>query len=180
MRHLPNIITALRILLVLPMGWVIIERQYGLALFLAAVAGLSDAVDGLLARRFDWQSKLGAWLDPAADKLMLTVGFVALSVIGATPWWLTVLVLLRDVVIVLGAAAWRYWRGPLVVEPSRLSKLNTVVQIIYVLVVLLDLHGMLGAPLHLLVWLVAAFTACSGIDYVWHYSRKSTPMENRE
>ena len=178
LRHLPNAITVLRILLVVPLGWAIMRQHELLALELAAAAGLSDALDGWLARRFGWQSRIGAWLDPAADKLMLATGFVGLSVIGATPWWLTVLVLGRDVVIVAGALAYHWLREPLTVAPSRISKLNTVLQIAWVVLVLFNLQGLLKLDLEPLVWVVAASTIVSGIDYVWRFAAKARRIKS--
>lgn len=172
-RQIPNFITLIRILLVVPIGWAILSRHADLALLLATIAGASDALDGFLARYYGWQTRLGAWLDPAADKLMLTVAYVCLSVIGAAPWWLTVLVLARDVVIVAGVLAMQRWRGPVTVAPSHLSKGNTLVQIIYVLVALLALHGTLMLSLTPLHWLVAILTVLSGIDYVVRYATRS-------
>lgn len=173
MRHLPNLITLLRVLLVPPIGWAIVSRQFPLALALAAAAGLSDAIDGFLARHFDWQSRLGAWLDPAADKLMLVTAYASLGWIGAVPWWLVALVVSRDLVIVVGAAAWRHWRGPLEVKPRLLSKCNTTMQILYVLAVLLVHAGLIELALEPLVIVVAAVTVASGADYVWHYARRN-------
>ena len=177
LRQIPNAITILRILLVVPLGWAIMRQHQSLALWLAAVAGLSDALDGWLARRFAWQSELGEWLDPAADKLMLAVGFVGLSVIGATPWWLTVLVLARDVVIVCGALAYRRLRGDIHIEPSRISKLNTLLQILYVVLVLCSLQGLLKLQVEPLVWVVAASTLASGLDYVIRFAIKASRRE---
>jgi cardiolipin synthase len=173
LRQLPNLITVLRIVLVLPIGWAIVTRRDELALVLAAVAGLSDALDGFLARHYGWQSRLGAWLDPAADKLMLMVAYLSLAWIGVTPWWLTALVLLRDVVIVAGALAYRWLRGALEVAPSRISKINTTVQIIYVLLVLFNLQGALTLEPAPMAWLVAALTLASGIDYVVRFATKA-------
>ena len=179
LRHLPNVITVLRILLVIPLGWAIMREHQLLALLLAAVAGASDALDGWLARRFHWQSRLGAWLDPAADKLMLATGFVGLSVIGATPWWLTLLVLGRDVVIVAGALAYHWLKERLVVAPSRISKWNTVLQIGWVVLVLFSLQGLLKLDLAPLVWVVAASTLISGIDYVVRFASKARNLGSR-
>lgn len=173
LRHLPNAITVLRIVLVVPLGWTIMHGLDAWALALAGVAGLSDAVDGWLARHFGWQSRLGAWLDPAADKLMLATGFVGLSVVGATPWWLTALVLGRDVVIVAGALAYHWLRERLMVMPSTISKLNTSLQIGWVLLVLFNRQGWLELNLAPWIWLVAASTLVSGIDYVVRFAAKA-------
>lgn len=173
LRHLPNALTVGRLLLVLPLGWAVLGGRDGMALALAAVAGASDALDGWLARRCGWESVLGAWLDPAADKLLLASGFVALSMVGAVPWWLTLLVLGRDVVIVAGALAYHWLRERLVVAPSRISKLNTGVQIGFLLLVLAGRASGLRAGPALLIWLVAALTLCSGVDYVIRFTLKA-------
>lgn len=173
LRQIPNVITVIRIVLVVPIGWAILSRHSDLALLLAALAGVSDALDGFLARHYGWQTRLGAWLDPAADKLMLAVAYICLSIVGATPWWLTILVLARDVVIVAGVLAMQHWRGPVTVAPSHLSKGNTLTQIIYVLAALLGLHGTITLSLSPLVWLVAVLTVLSGIDYVVRYAARS-------
>ena len=173
LRQLPNAITLLRIVLVLPLGWAIVARRDDLALGLALLAGVSDALDGFLARRFGWFTRLGAWLDPAADKLMLVVAYLSLAWIAAVPCWLAALVVLRDVVIVSGALLYRRLRGALEVAPSLLSKVNTAVQIVYVLLVLLHLQGLLPISPASVAWLVAALTLASGLDYVLRFSRKA-------
>ncbi len=168
-RHLPNAITVLRMLLVLPMAWLILEHRYGGALAVAAIAGGSDALDGYLARRCDWRSRLGGMLDPLADKLLLVVAFITLAIVGGLPVWLAGLVIGRDLVIVGGALAYHALVGRFDAAPSRLSKWTTLVQIICVLSVLVYLAGFLDqlepfvVPLFLLV---AAVTVASGIHYV--------------
>src|SRR6185312_5955140 len=115
-RHLPNLISVFRI-----------------ALVVTAVAGISDGVDGWLARRFRWQSKLGSVLDPAADKLMLVGCMVALGWLDEVPRWLVILVVARDAVIALGVLAWHRVLRNFEAHPSWLSKTTTVVQILFVL-----------------------------------------------
>lgn len=169
LRHLPNAITLLRMLLVLPLCWLIAGERYQAALVVAAAAGASDALDGFLAKRCGWRSWLGGMLDPLADKLLLTAGFLGLAWMGRIPGWLAGLVVLRDVVIVAGAAAYHRLVGRFTASPSRLSKLTTVVQIVYVLVVLLAAAGWIGLDrgLHLALALVTAFvTLASGAQYV--------------
>src|ERR1700709_2062826 len=100
LRHLPNLITALRMLLVVPLCWLIAAGRYDGALWVAAVAAISDAVDGFPAKRFRWQSWVGGVLDPIADKLLLTAAFIWLAMADAFPAWLTVLIVGRDLVIV--------------------------------------------------------------------------------
>jgi len=169
LRHLPNLITALRIVLVMPLCWLILHRHHEGALAVAAVAGFSDALDGLLAKRFGWQSWIGGMLDPIADKLLLTAAFVALWLSGALPGWLVALVVGRDLVIVAGATAWHFLIGRFDAAPTRLSKSTTAAQIAFVLFELMRLAGWIGvaddarAPLLLAV---AALTLASGLHYV--------------
>lgn len=100
-RHLPNIISVLRILLVYPVVQMLLARRYDWALALFVLAGLSDALDGFLAKHYHWQSRLGSFLDPAADKLLLLACFVVGGWQGLMPLWLVVAAVLRDIVIVL-------------------------------------------------------------------------------
>lgn len=175
-RHLPNTLTVLRMALVVPLAWMIRETRYDEAVVVAAIAGLTDALDGFLAKRYCWQSWLGGVLDPIADKLMLVACFVTLGLVGAHPDWLTGLVVGRDVVIVAGAVAWHNLIGRIHAQPTRLSKLTTVVQIVYVLAQLLHLSHWLELPprlLEVLIVLTAILTAASGLQYVVVWSRKA-------
>lgn len=171
LRQLPNLISALRIVLVAPLIVTILQGRHELALLIAAVAGVSDGVDGFLARHYHWQSRLGSILDPAADKLMLVGCMLALGWLGAAPGWLVALVVVRDVVIVLGALAWHRVLRSFEARPSWLSKVTTVVQIGYVLLVLAE--QAFGWRLSVLVpaWVVAALTVTSGVDYVLRWGR---------
>ena len=173
LRHLPNLITVLRILLVPPLALALLDRAYVLALALTLIAGFSDALDGFLARQFRWHSRLGALLDPLADKLLLATCFIGLSLNGVVPLTLTALVLLRDAVIVGGAIAWQRVVGAVQVRPSLLSKANTLLQIVYVLAALAG-HA-LARPLPLAVPAVAvgALTLASGVDYVVRWSLRA-------
>ena len=173
-RHLPNLITGLRIALVWPVFWLISTGEYATALLLAAAAGISDAVDGWLAKRFGWESRLGGLMDPLADKLLLLAGFTALTVIGALPFWLLALVIGRDVVIVFGAIAYHNLIGPFDAQPTRTSKLTTVVQILLVLAELLRLAWLPGLPLRtpMLVF-TAVLTVASGLHYVLIWSLRA-------
>lgn len=135
-RHLPNVVTVARVLLVLPTGWLLWHGATLQALLLIAIAGLSDAVDGELARRFDWRTRFGAFADPAADKLLMLVVFVILTIQGLLPIWLLVVVVGRDLVIIAGALAYRLLFGGLTMAPTALSKANTALQIVMLLLLL--------------------------------------------
>ena len=168
MRHVPNLLTLLRLLLVPPVAWLILSGAYDLAFLLFVLAGASDALDGFLARRFGWSSRLGALLDPLADKLLLVVGCLCLSWVGLIPGWLALLVLARDVLIVAGALCYRRRVGSLEISPSRLGKLSTFLQIALVSAVLLQaslLPAFAALRLPLIV-LVVLGSLASAIDYV--------------
>ena len=92
MRHIPNALTLLRMLLTVPLAWLLRDGRYDLSLAIALVAGFTDALDGYLAKRFSWQSRLGGLIDPVADKLLLIACFFGLAGAGALPWWLAALV----------------------------------------------------------------------------------------
>lgn len=166
-RHLPNAISLLRIVLVVPVALSIEARCFRLALGLVVAAGVSDGVDGWLARQFNWRSRLGGVLDPAADKLLLVTCFAVLAWTGVAPLALTVLVLARDFIIALGAIAWHQVLGNFRPRPSWISKWCTVAQILFVLAALLRESGWWRQlPLVPWTWLVAIFTLASGLDYI--------------
>lgn len=184
LRHLPNLITALRIALVVPLCWLIDAGRYDGALLVAAIAGLSDAVDGFLAKHFGWQSWIGGMLDPIADKLLLTAAFLWLTLAGELPVWLTALIIGRDLVIVAGAVAYHALIGRFDAAPSRLSKLTTTIQIAFMLVELLRLSHWIEMPPVLraiLIAITAGFTLASGLHYVvvWGArARRTAPLRS--
>ena len=175
LRHLPNALTALRMLLVVPLAWLIREGWYERALLVAACAGATDALDGMLAKRYGWQSWLGGILDPIADKLMLVACFLSLGIVGAHPLWLVWLVIGRDVVIVAGAVAYHVLIGRLNAEPTPLSKFTTFVQIVYVLAQLVHLTAWFELPqlTAALMWGTVVVTVLSGVQYVLVWSAKA-------
>ena len=140
-RHLPNFFTIVRFVLVFPTGWLLWHGAVADALVLIAIAGATDFIDGELARRFNWRTAFGAIADPAADKLLVLVVFVVLVLQGHVPAWLLGIVVGRDVVIVAGALAYRLVLGKYEVEPTKMSKVNTGLQIVLLLMVLLGLLG---------------------------------------
>lgn len=170
-RDLPNLITVMRLLLVAPLVWYLVMERYGAALVLAIVAGASDALDGYLAKRYGWSSRLGGILDPIADKLLLVSGFIMLGLSGLLPVWLVALVMLRDLVIVVGAALYHWLVARLEPAPSVISKINTTIQIVLLLAVLLAqvFPAFPGAMVYWLIWLTALSTATSGLHYVWSW-----------
>ncbi len=170
--NLPNIITFGRLCAVPLAVWLVIQRETGLAFGLFALAGLSDAVDGWLARRRGG-SALGAMLDPVADKALLVSMFITLAAVGMLPSWIAILVVFRDLVIVGGIMVMWQLSMPVRIKPLMFSKLNTALQLLLVGVVLLLEGFALQAPWlrALLIWTVAATTLGSGAAYVWKAAR---------
>jgi len=181
LRHLPNLICVVRILLVVPIVWLLLERDFALALLLVFIAGVSDGVDGFLAKRFGWHSRLGSLLDPAADKLLLASLFVTLTWLALVPLWLTIVVVLRDVLLSAGSLYWNAFVERLTARPSLVSKLNTGLQLAYVLAVMTSVA--FAWPPVLLVEIAGAmvFVSCcvSGIDYSLSWSRRIVGLRGR-
>ncbi|RMG54527.1 MAG: CDP-alcohol phosphatidyltransferase family protein [Gammaproteobacteria bacterium] len=174
-RHIPNLITLFRFLLIPPVLWLILHQRSDLALVLFALAGLSDGLDGWLARRHGWRSRLGAFLDPLADKTLMTTTTLLLGWQHMLPWWLVAIIIGRDLIILAGAAAFHLLTQRLEMQPSLLSKFNTVVQIVLVVAVLWH-HGVASLPQMLmngLMGLALFTTLASGLDYVVRWSDKA-------
>ncbi|MGX2040990.1 CDP-alcohol phosphatidyltransferase family protein [Methylocaldum sp. MU1018] len=168
-RHIPNIISVCRILLVYPIIDSMLEKRFDWALALFVTAGLSDALDGFLAKYFHWQSRLGSYIDPLADKLLLVSSYVVLSFMGLLPFWLMVTVVLRDLVIFTGAVLYYFLLRPFDGQPLLISKLNTLLQLFLVFVVLLN-YGFAPLPPMILTGLAAVVlvtTLISGAMYVY-------------
>ena len=176
---LPNAISLMRIGLVPPILLLMTNGQFGWALLLFALAGFSDGLDGYLAVRFDWSTRLGGLLDPTADKLLITGMFVTLAWIGQIPVWLAVVVILRDVVIVAGALAYSFIVKPVPGAPTRISKLNTAVQMLFVLFVLS--RAGFNWPDKITITLLGASVlvtvVISGVDYVLSWSHRARAGE---
>ncbi|MCU7882159.1 MAG: CDP-alcohol phosphatidyltransferase family protein [Candidatus Thiodiazotropha sp. (ex Lucinoma aequizonata)] len=174
-KDIPNLISVLRILLTLPIVWLLFEHEFSYALILFAVAGFSDGLDGLLAKRFGWQSHLGGLLDPLADKALLMSSFLVLGGLGLIPVWLVILVIFRDLTIVGGALYYNFSVEELDAHPSLISKLNTLLQIMLVLLVVTDAGPFLlpNELLSFLTWATGFTTLVSGVAYVWVWARKA-------
>jgi len=175
LRHLPNLISAARILLVGPIIWSLLQREFGLAIVLFVIAGASDGLDGYLAKRYGWSSRLGGILDALADKFLLVSTFVCLGWLGIFPWWLVAAILLRDLVIVTGATVYNFRVEAVQPEPTLVSKLNTVLQIVLAAVGVLQL-GFGGVPdwiMQTLIWAVMSTVVLSGADYVREWGRRA-------
>lgn len=180
---IPNLITLGRVILVPVVFWLLVTDQLEAAFFVFVVAGISDAVDGYLAKRYGWATELGAYLDPLADKLLIVCIFVALGVRGALPSWLVIAVVSRDVLILIGIVLSWLLDKPVEIKPMAVSKANTVAQIVLAALVLADGAFRLGldAARHVMVWVTAALTVGSLAAYldVWlrHMSGSESAAE---
>lgn len=175
LKDLPNLISVARILLSLPVAYLLLEERFSEALLLFFVAGVSDALDGFLAKRFGWHSRLGSILDPLADKTLLVTSYLCLAWVEVIPFWLLVMVFGRDLIIIVGGLAFHLLIGRFEMAPTWISKVNTALQIILVLALVLS-NGIYQLPGGLLAWLVygvSLTTVLSGLDYVWTWGRKT-------
>lgn len=167
LKHLPNLLSGLRLLAAPLAAWLVLVGHDTAALSLFAAAGISDLADGYVARRWGFASRFGAWLDPAADKLLMILCLMALMHMGKAPFWLVALVLARDLAIALGVAlAWAL-SLPLRIAPLIIGKATTAVQVCYIGVWLLLLAFELDAPRLMLAgaFTVAVFTLLSAFAY---------------
>jgi len=175
LRHLPNALCIVRMLMVAPLVWLLLEGNYSWVLVVFLAAGFTDGLDGFLAKRFRWRSWLGGILDPLADKMLLVSTFLTLTFIGLTPLWLLVAVVARDLMIILGGVAYRIFIGTVVAQPTAISKLNSACQLLYVLLVVANAGY--GIPALTIVtimsWVVLATTAASGLGYVYIWGTKA-------
>jgi cardiolipin synthase (CMP-forming) len=164
----PNLITFGRLCAVPLAFWLIVEHRLNIAFYLFVLAGLSDAVDGWLARRYGGNS-IGALLDPVADKALLVTMYVTLAVVRELPDWLAILVVFRDLLIVGGVMVLGLIGQVVVIRPLYVSKINTALQLVLIAATLFLSGFGLTAPLLLtvLTWMVAASTLVSGAAYVW-------------
>jgi len=179
--NIPNIITLGRIILVPIVVWAIASNQMEIAFAVFIVAGVSDAVDGFLAKRFNMTSELGALLDPLADKALLVSIYIALGIWGAIPRWIVILVVSRDIMIVSAVIVSWLFGKPVQMKPLMVSKLNTAAQVAFAALVL----GSLGFGFQLspydfiLMALVTVFTLSSVSLYLVEWIRHMSTIEVR-
>jgi len=170
LRHLPNFITGLRIVFTPIIVWHLSTGHFLRALILFAVAGISDALDGSVARAFGWSSRAGAYLDPIADKLLLGAVYITLGLQMAVPWWLVVAVFSRDLAILVGAMLLMATAGRRGFSPSVWGKLSTLLQILAAVAAMAHrIRPNLGLRpvLEVVFWLTLAMTIWSGLAYLW-------------
>ena len=175
LRFIPNALCVLRMLLVVPVAWLLLEQDFRRTMWLFAFAAATDGLDGFLAKRCGWTSELGKILDPLADKILLVGTYIALAVVGLVPLWLAVTVVGRDVVITVGAILYNCIYGYPNGRPTGISKLNTLCQIVFALLIV-GSHAIGGSPelaITVLGALVLVTTVVSGLDYVITYAQKA-------
>jgi len=182
LKYLPNCLTASRLLLAGPLGYLILQQDYQWALLVGLLAGLSDALDGFFARRLNALSRFGAALDPIADKVLVTVAFLCFAQVGLIPWYLTLAVILRDLVIVLGASCYHWLIGPFEFAATRLSKANMFIQIAFCVLVLLA-QVVDWVPQEAIIAGTAAvlfIAGASGCDYIIQWTGKALRQRRQQ
>ena len=186
-RHLPNALCVLRIILIGPIAALLLQGRLPLALLVFAFAALTDVLDGFLAKRFSWQTELGKRLDPLADKLLLVTVFVVVALLGKAPVWLAATVVARDLIITAGGLTYLWLYGDPQGQPTVISKVNTFLQVAFVLgavgseavlgaagtVLPVGSAGWLACTLAVLGALAFVTTVVSGLDYVLRYAEKA-------
>jgi cardiolipin synthase len=172
----PNLITIFRLILVPLVILAVLQGAWGAAFAMFVIAGVSDGVDGYIARRFNQRSEFGAMIDPLADKALLISLFVTLAIVGEIPTWIAILVVFRDAMIVMAFVVATQLTRPMEVKPLMISKVNTALQIGYVALVLGLLAFGITAPLivMLTMWAVAALTVITAGAYLVIWLRHMT------
>jgi len=183
LKNIPNALTIMRLALIVPFLMLLSKQQYTHAFYIFLLAGFTDGLDGWLARYFHWQSVLGSFIDPVADKLLIASSFISLALIGKLPWWLVALVFLRDVTILFGALLW-YWliQQSHNFKPTFLSKINTMLQLMLVTLCLFEI-AFFNLPLQLnyiLIILTTITTSITYIDYVWTWGKKACARSHHQ
>lgn len=178
---IPNAISIMRILLIMPILILFVRDEFGIALALFIIAGLSDGVDGYVAKKYNWNTRLGAFLDPAGDKLLVAWSFGTLAYLGHIPVWLAVIVILRDVVIVAGSFMYHYLVRSLEGDPTFISKLNTGLEFAFLIFVMS--RAGFGWPDDITITVVGAAVlvtvVISGYDYVSSWIRSAKVESQR-
>jgi cardiolipin synthase len=175
LRHVPNAITVVRMLLIPVIGRLLLGERYVEAFWMLLASAVSDLVDGQVARRYNAHSRFGAIADPVADKLTMLTVTIILVWQGLLPVWLAAAIVLRDVVIVAGALAYHRIVGNVEMAPTWLSKLNTVLEFTVLAAVIADAAALIDDRewLPLMFAAVLATVAASGAQYVWIWGRRA-------
>jgi len=174
-RDLPNLISFGRLLAVLPFVFLLLEHRFAWALTVFLLAGISDGLDGFLAKRFGWESRLGGIIDPLADKILLVAAFLVLGALSLIPVWLVIAVITRDFIIVGGATLYHYRVEELRADPLLTSKLNTLLQILLVIAVIANagFYPLPASLIEALIWSCLVSILVSGVQYIWIWWHKA-------
>ena len=181
---LPNALSIIRIILTVPIVIALLKGQYLLTIWLFLFAGITDALDGWIAKQFSFQSRLGSILDPMADKILLICTFLTLFWVGILPLWLLLIICVREIIIVAGALG--YFLGEIsgesdLLQPTLISKFNTVLQItLVVFLLLMQVAVEFAEWLEIVFIIVATSTALSGADYMWLWIKKFILQESKK
>ena len=180
LNSIPNLISIIRIILIVPVLLLIYHESYDLALFLFLLAGLSDVLDGYLAKKFDWRTRVGALLDPVADKLLVAGTFIILTWLGLVPFWLAAIVVSRDIIIALGVFIYSFVYEPFHGEATKISKINTFLEILYVLIILSSEAFFWPSSTAIIITGSAVFVTVfiSGLDYIMSWIRRVNSQRN--
>jgi cardiolipin synthase (CMP-forming) len=176
LKYLPNAFSLARLILIVPFLMYLHTAHYSIALYIFIFAGISDGLDGWLARCFNWQSRFGSFIDPLADKLLIASSFISLALLAQLPWWLVSLVFFRDLTISLGVMAWqRFIPQRLDFKPTWLSKINTCLQLTLIIFCLIELSFNKNSQslTYLLIGLTTLTTSATYIDYVWTGAKRA-------
>jgi cardiolipin synthase len=166
--NVPNFLTILRILSIPVFVIFLIYDRFFIALLIFIGAGITDGLDGLIARVFNQRTTIGAYLDPIADKLMLTTSFIVLAILGIIPSWLTVIVIARDVIILLGILILQLTAHKIEIKPIFLGKASTVMQLVTIAWSLVTPFSIVMQSIFpAIIWVTAGLTALSGLLYIY-------------
>ncbi|RTR37898.1 CDP-alcohol phosphatidyltransferase family protein [Shewanella canadensis] len=174
-KQIPNMLTTLRLILAIPICLMILNEDYGSVIWIAFIAGLSDGVDGFLARKLNAVSRYGAIVDPISDKVLLVSVYVSFAIVGLLPWWVATVVVIRDLLIVCGALLYHWQFGRYEIAPSIWGKASTFVQITFALMLLTDQVYPFLTPLSFQVgmWSLIVMAFISGGHYFYVWSHKA-------
>lgn len=181
LKYIPNTLSAVRLALIIPFLTFLSQSEYKHAFYIFILAGFTDGLDGWLARYFHWQSFFGSLIDPLADKLLIASSFISLAMIGILPWWLVILVFLRDLTISLGAMAWYCWiQREVHFRPSNLSKLNTFFQLTLLTLCLFELSFFRFSPYIVqgFILITTLTTTTTFLDYVLTWGKRAWTIQH--
>ena len=171
----------MRIVSVPCLVWLLFHHQYERSLILVFLMGLSDGLDGFLARWYHWKTTLGAYLDPLADKIMLLCAYISFAVLGWVPWWLAAIVVARDVVLLVGAVFYHLNTRQLKMEPLAISKVNTFFQIVLAVSLIgVQVWPLSAVFLNALMTIVVCTTVGSGTQYVIEWTRRAAKLVEKQ